>query len=189
MAIGKHAKIENPSLAKRITSMLVFVACIAAVSWGLRSFVIEPFEIPSASMEQTIQIGDRVFAEKLSNYFGNPQPGEIVTFESPEVAGRVLIKRLIATPGQTVDIKEGKLYIDGKVQDEAYTGGKPTEVLETAPGVSIKYPYTLKEREYWVMGDNRTNSADSRYFGPIERRSIFGHAVVCFWPLNRIHFY
>lgn len=78
------------------------------------------------------------------------------------------------------------MYIDGVAQNEPYTEGKPSEPLKTAANVSISYPYTIPEGYLWVMGDNRTDSADSRYFGPIDSKTVTGRAVAIYWPLNHI---
>lgn len=165
--------------------VIVFGLIFAAVT-ALRTFVIEPFTIPSGSMEKTLQIGDCIFAEKISYRSGAPQAGDIVTFADPEVNGRTLIKRVIATAGQTVDLRDGKVYIDGVAQEEPYTRGLPSEPLNTARGVEISYPYTIPEGSLWVMGDNRTNSADSRYFGAIPISSVSGHAIAIYWPINHM---
>lgn len=150
----------------------------------LRLYVIEPFQIPSASMEDTIMTGDMVYTEKVSYNFTDPQPGEIVVFSDPQIPSRVLIKRVIATEGQTINLIEGKVYIDGKILNEPYTEGKSTKPLPTISSLSLSYPYTIPEGELWVMGDNRTNSADSRYFGPIDRDSVFGKGLIVYWPLD-----
>ena len=88
--------------------------------------------------------------------------------------------------GQTVDLIEGVVYVDGVALDEPYTQGEPTAPLKTASGVDILYPYTVPEGEIWVMGDNRMNSADSRYFGSIDEESVSGRAVAIYWPLDHI---
>ncbi len=114
-------------------------------------------------MEDTIEVGDLVFSEKLSYYTSEPQKGDIVTFADPLVSNRTPIKRVIATGGQTVDLQNGKVVVDGVVLDEPYTENKVSEPFEKT-AVSISYPYTVPEGYLWVMGDNRTNSQDSRYF-------------------------
>jgi signal peptidase I len=97
-----------------------------------------------------------------------------------------LIKRIIATGGQTVDLIDGKVYVDGVALNEPYTDGLPSYPLSNAPGITITYPYTVPEGEVWVMGDNRTNSQDSRYFGSVPVDSITGKAVFRYWPLTSI---
>lgn len=184
MDAGRHAQESRPSFLSQVVSFLVMLVVALALFFGLRAFVVEPYDIPSGSMETTIMTGDRVFAEKVSYYFRDVQPGDIVTFESPEVAGQVLIKRCIAVGGQTVDLVDGVVYVDGEPLDEPYTNGLPSYPLRTASGEDISYPYTVPEGYLWVMGDNRTNSSDSRYFGAVPEDSVTGRGCLVFWPLD-----
>lgn len=169
---------------RSVLSVVLTLAAIVLASWLLRSFVFQSYEIPSASMEETIMTGDLVFSEKVSYRFGDPAPGDIVTFEDPEIPSRTLIKRVIATEGQTVDLKDGSVYIDGVKQFEPYTDGKPSYPLANS-SEEISYPYTVPAGEVWVMGDNRTNSQDSRYFGSVPVSSISGKAVLVYWPIDQ----
>ena len=184
MYSGEHVEETKSPVIRKVISILITVVVVIAAAWALRTFVFQAYEIPSGSMEDTIMTGDVVFAEKLSYRFGEPQYGDIVTFIDPEIPSRVLIKRVIATGGQTVDLIDGKVYIDGEQLVEPYTDGKPTYPLTSAYGTTITYPYTVPEGEIWVMGDNRTNSQDSRYFGSVPISSVQGKAVLTYWPLS-----
>ena len=188
MDSGEHAEQSRASGAfGSFVSILVMVGIVVVVTIALRMFVFVPYEIPSGSMEDTILPGDMVFSEKITYYMREPQYGDIVTFMDPEVAGRTLIKRVIATEGQTVDLVDGKVVVDGSALYESYTGEKPSYPLyRTASGVEVTFPYTVGEDEVWVMGDNRTSSQDSRYFGSIPISSITGRAALVYWPLNDI---
>lgn len=183
--VAEQAEQEKEGMSLGMSLLLMIVIVIAAY-FGLRTFVVGTYEIPSGSMLDTIQIGDRIFSEKITYYGSDPQVGDIVTFEDPEDSSRTLIKRVIATGGQTVDLKDGYVYVDGQKLDEPYTEGKASYPLTTAYGVTVTYPYTVPEGYLWVMGDNRTNSADSRYFGAVSVESVTGHANFRFWPINRI---
>ena len=185
MSYGKHAKTKQ-SFVSRVISTVLFVAFVLALTWGLQTFVARPYTIPSGSMENTIAIGDNVWAEKLSYYFHQPHYKDIVVFDDPEIPGRTLIKRVIATGGQTVNLVDGHVVVDGQTLDEPYTDGRPSDPLQPAYGVSISYPYTVPEGYLWVMGDNRTNSADSRYFGAIKATTVHGRAFFKYWPINQI---
>ena len=185
-ASGQHVAEQKPSILRSFLSFLLMLVVVFGAAFLLRMFVIAPYEIPSGSMEPTIMISDKVFSEKISYYLGDVKPGDIVTFEDPEVAGRTLIKRCIAVGGQTVDVHDGFVFIDGQQLNEPYVEGKPSEPLQPAEGVEISYPYTIPAGYIWVMGDNRTNSADSRYFGAVPASGVTGHAICVYWPLDRI---
>ena len=187
MDSGEHAEKNTGSTMRGWISVFILVALVALITVGLRTFVFVPYEIPSGSMEETIMTGDMVFSEKVSYYLRAPQRGDIVTFDDPEVAGRTLIKRVIATGGQTVDLEDGKVVVDGVVLDEPYTNGKESYPLaHTASDVSLSFPFTVPDGYLWVMGDNRTASQDSRYFGAIPKSSVTGRAAIIYWPFNEI---
>ncbi len=180
---------KTRSAGRSILNIIIMIAFIVGITFLLRTFVFVPYEIPSGSMEKTIMTNDRVFSEKVSYYFRTPAKGDIVTFADPEVPGRTLIKRVIATEGQVVDIQDNSLYIDGVIQDEPYVLGKPTQQLSyVRPGFSLSFPYTVPKGHIWVMGDNRTASQDSRYFGSVPVSSVSGKAIVVYWPFNNIKF-
>ena len=185
MDSGQHAEKRRSNVLRSLLSIVVMVAVVALGVVALRAFVFVPYEIPSGSMEDTIMTGDMVFSEKVSYYMREPQQGDIVTFDDPEVEGRTLIKRVIATGGQTVDLVNGKVVVDGVELDEPYVSGKESLPLtRTATGVTLSYPYTVPSGCIWVMGDNRTSSQDSRYFGAIPLSSISGRAAFVYWPIN-----
>lgn len=182
MDSGQHAVSHRSGILGTFFKLLLMVAFILGLSWLLRTYVFQTYEIPSGSMEDTIMTGDMVFAEKVSYYFRDPEPGDIVTFQDPQIPGRVLIKRCIAVGGQTVDIndEDGLVYVDGVALSEPFTDGEPSYTL--SGGVS--FPYTVPEGSIWVMGDNRTNSQDSRYFGAIPVSSVTGRGAFVYWPVS-----
>ena len=159
----------------------------------LRIFVLGAYYVPSGSMRETIQEGDLILGERVSLFFGSPQPGDIVTFASPLSDDETLVKRVIATEGQTIDLVDGYVYVDGERLDEPYVirdedgAQAPTESLtELGGSAGISYPYTVPEGCVWVMGDNRTNSKDSRYFGPVSVDDVTSRAILTYWPLSDI---
>lgn len=181
---------EQEGSGKRNALEWVLVIAIAlGVAFLLRAFVVETFVVPSGSMLETIQEGDTLVGEKITYRTSSPKQGDVVTFRDPENSGTTLIKRVIATEGQTVDLIGGVVYVDGQPLDEPYTGGKPSEPLTVHSGTTdaITYPYTVPEGCIWVMGDNRTNSLDSRYFGAIPVSSVTSHALFIFWPITDAH--
>lgn len=166
---------------------------VFAVALGVvvlvRTYVVEPYVVPTGSMESTIQVGDQLLAQKVTTLLGaDPVPGDIVVFENPEAGSghEVLIKRVVATAGQTVDFTDGRLVVDGEPMDEPYAQGSSQPLPVQADGVNVAYPLTVPEGCVWVMGDNRENSADSRYFGAVPRDSVIGVALVRYWPLTRL---
>lgn len=181
---------DRPYVQRRIPALLellltLTVALILALI--IRVCVAETYEVPSGSMLETIQLGDRLVGEKVTLHWDPPHPGDIVTFDDPEGDGSTLIKRVIATEGQVIDLQEGYVYVDGEVLDEPYTLGKPSYQLDGhADSIpeNVQFPYTVPEGYVWVMGDNRTNSLDSRYFGAIPVASVTSRAVFIYWPFS-----
>ena len=169
---------EETSTVRWLVETALLVLLAFALAQGIKTFLVQPFVIPTGSMEPTIAIGNRVLAEKLSyTLFGKtPQYAQIVVFDDPAGEHPQLIKRVIAVGGQTVDVRDGAVWVDGKKLDEPYTHGKPNE-----PG-TVQLPITVPAGYVWLMGDNRTNSADSRYFGPVPVDKVRGHAVWTYWP-------
>lgn len=169
---------ERPTWRWWVELVLLLVLAFA-LAQGIKAFVVQPFVIPTGSMEPTIKIGDYVIAEKVSYHFTTPKPGHIVVFTDPRGELPVLIKRVLAVEGQTVDVKEGVVWIDGQPLTEDYTHGKPSSM----DGTTVELPLEIPEGYIWVMGDNRTNSEDSRYFGPVPVSSVKAHAVYTYWPV------
>lgn len=189
MVAGQHAERETRDWGRTAVTIIGMVAVVFVIAFLLRTFLFVPYEIPTKSMQDTIMPGDMVFSEKVSYYTRQPEPGDIVTFTDPEVPSRTLIKRVIATGGQEVDLVDGKVVVDGEVLDEPYTQGKESRPLSrTASDVEISYPFTVPQGSVWVMGDNRTESQDSRYFGAIPLSSISGRAALIYWPLSDFGF-
>ncbi|TDB39996.1 MAG: signal peptidase I [Actinobacteria bacterium] len=168
-----------PSFLRWLGELVLMVILAFALATGIRTFVVQPYVIPTGSMIPTIGIGERVLANKFIYRFDTPRQGDIVVFDDPTKTVPTLIKRVIAVGGQTLDIKEGAVWVDGKKLDEPYVHGKPSE-----PG-DVLLPMQIPEGQVWLMGDNRTNSHDSRWFGPQPVEIIHGKAFLRYWPLNR----
>lgn len=156
------------------------VAVIAAVL--IRAFVFEPFFIPSTSMYPTLKVGDRVLVNKLSYDLHSVHRGDVVVFAKPphdySPGIKDLIKRVIGLPGETVSGQNGAVYIDGHRLKEPWLPKGET----TAPFPAVVVP----RGDYFVMGDNRGDSADSRVIGPIAGHLIVGRAFVRVWPISRL---
>jgi signal peptidase I len=169
------------SLLWSIGELVLMLLAAVALAWLLRTFVVEPYVIPSGSMIPTIQIGDQVLVNKYVYRLGTPQYRDIVVLDDPTGQTPMLIKRVIAVGGQTVDLRDGKVFVDGTPLDEPYTYGQPS--LPGDPAVT--YPVKLPPDTVWVMGDNRTKSKDSRWIGPQPFASVHGKAFVIYWPPSR----
>jgi signal peptidase I len=163
--------------------MVLLVA--VAVAFGIRTFVVQTFYIPSQSMEPTLMVGDRILVDKLSYHLHAVHRGDIVVFGKPalETTPGVtdLVKRVIGLPGDTVSSQDGRVYIDNKPLAEPWLpSGTVTSGITTQ---------TLGPNEYFVMGDNRGDSSDSRVFGPIPGSLIIGRVVVRIWPVLKFHIF
>ena len=176
---------HNGSFLRSLAEWLIVIVIACAATFLIRSFIIEPYVVPTGSMESTIEIGDQVLAEKVTVELGRGvRTGDIVVFHNPDSSSEhdVLVKRVVALGGQTVDMKDGILYVDGQALDEPYVAGESWPLAAQADGITGTFPYTGPEV---TMGNNREISADSRYFGAVSQENIIGVVVLRYWPLNR----
>jgi signal peptidase I len=191
---GSDAPKEQKS-NRWIVELLIVVVIAIVVAFLLRTYVIATYSIPSGSMEPTLQVGDRIVVDKLSYDLHGVDRGNIIVFSTPpkeNCAGPPvsdLVKRVIALPGETIELSGGRVYIDGHVLSEPWL---PTAVrTETYPGPSqepyaLHHPYRVPQNDVYVMGDNRTFSCDSRYWGPVAESTIVGKVDLRIWPLSRL---
>ncbi|MGI9951069.1 signal peptidase I [Moorellaceae bacterium AZ2] len=161
-----------------LTELLQALVMAAVLALIIRSFLITPFWIPSRSMEPTLYPGDRILVNRLVYRFSEPQRGDVVVFHYPLEPNRDYIKRVIAVGGDTVEAHDNKIYVNGQPLAESYL---PPGVVHSDFG-----PIKIPPNSYFVMGDNRNISSDSRVWGPLERRFVIGKAAFIYWPLNRL---
>ena len=152
------------------------------LAFGIRTFVAEARYIPSGSMEPTLQINDHLIVDKISYDFSSPKRGDIIVFNPTKTLESenyhdAFIKRVIGLPGETVEVKNGRVYINGYPLKENYIEAKPDYQWG---------PQTVPANSYLVLGDNRNDSYDSHYWGFVPRDKIIGRAIFRFWPINRI---
>jgi signal peptidase I len=188
-------------LRRGIAELPILALIALVVAFFLKTFVAQAFYIPSVSMEPQLHVGDRVIVSKLAYQLHEPRRGDIIVFPSPadhsvdhsvlpvrvlrgifEGVGltkptkEILIKRVVGLPGETVEGRDGHVYIDGRLLIEPYL----------PPGATTESfgPTTIPKGDLWVMGDNRDNSHDSRFadVGPIPESSVIGRAIVKLWP-------
>ncbi|MDD5031693.1 MAG: signal peptidase I [Patescibacteria group bacterium] len=152
----------------------------------IRYFLVQPFYVKGASMEPNFYDHEYLIIDEISYRFGDPERGDIIVFRYPKNPQEYFIKRIIGLPGERIQIKEGQVYIfknevsDGFILDESYleSGTKTYSLAEDI--------ISLGEEEYFVLGDNRNSSKDSRSFGPVNRSFITGQVVLRGWPFSRI---
>lgn len=147
------------------------------LSMFVRTYVAEAMWIPSGSMEPTLKVGDRLFIEKITTKLNRIQRGNIVVFNPPPASGKedIMIKRVIGLPGDTLYIKGGVVYVNGQPLMEPYQNEKPLEDFKS---------FTVPENSLFMMGDNRNNSFDSRYWGVVPLDQVIGKALATYYPLK-----
>lgn len=151
----------------------------------IRTFIVQAFWIPSGSMIPTLEINDRVLVAKFWNWFFPPSRGSLYVFRYPIDPDRDFVKRIIAIPGDVVDIKEGVVHINGIPTDEEYVKRHDKFTLKPS-NLFPQVPFTVPEGKYFMLGDNRGNSQDSRYWGFADISDMRGPVFFRYWPLNRI---
>jgi signal peptidase I len=187
-----------PHPARIAIDWIVTLGIAVAVVLTVKVEVANPYRIPSASMEPTLRcarptagcdatFSDRVIANRLAYRFHDPHRGDIVVFDAPAAAkrecseGGTFVKRIVGLPGEVVSERGGRVYVDGKQLDESYVDSRRRDAMtRTWPRVP--------SGEYFVMGDNRVASCDSRTWGPVPRKNLIGPVLLTYWPLNRISF-
>lgn len=186
---GETGTMREKSKLVSVIEWVVLAILAMLCSVLIRRFLVDVYIIPTESMTTTILPGDRMIGEKVTLYFSEPERGQVVTFENPlEGESTTLVKRCVAVAGDEVDLINGALYVNGEFQDEPYVLGRPSYPLIEADGIGpISYPYVVPEGTIWVMGDNRTNSNDSRYFGPVPLENVAAKALCIFWPVDHAH--
>jgi len=174
--------MKTQSVMRFLVETIVLVALAFVLAQGIKIFLVEPYMIPTGSMIPTIEEKDRVLANKLSFWLGGkPRRGDIVVLDDPTKEYPQLIKRVIAIGGDTVDLQDGRVYLNGELLDEYYVYGKPTKPA----GDRVIYPLEVPQNMVLVMGDNRGNSIDGRSFGPTLVDNVNGRGFWTYWPLDR----
>ncbi len=175
----KAEKIEK-SKVRETVEFIIYCGLAIIVGLLIVRFVGQRTEVIGESMSPTLEDGDNLIVDKITYRFSDPKRFDIIVFPFKENRTVYYIKRIIGLPGETVQIQDGKIYINGIELNEDY-GAEPIE----DPGIAST-PITLGEDEYFVLGDNRNNSQDSRTaaVGNISRDEIFGRAWIRFWPLD-----
>jgi signal peptidase I len=212
VALHRDSTSADSSAGKLLRELPLLLVAAGLIAFVIKTFIAQAFYIPSGSMIPQLQVNDRVVVSKLAYRLHDPHRGDIVVFDAPKTfhaanpepkrnpvaalfrkigsgvgliqpSTEEFIKRVVALPGEKVDVKDGKVFVNGRELVEPYL---PPGTLTLANGA--KFPVTVPKGDLWVMGDNRTNSSDSRYFGPIPQKSVVGRTILKVWPLPKMSF-
>jgi signal peptidase I len=182
---------------KRALEYAAVVVIAVLVALAIQAWLLKPYRIPSGSMLDTLRPGDRVLVNRMVYHLREPQRGDIIVFRYPEDPGVVFIKRVVGVPGDVLEVRDGRLYVNHRKAAEPYvhrTEGRadPTVAQAAIAGSTLHDPWSLAEPyripvgNYFVMGDNRTDSDDSRDWGTVPRAAIVGEGMATYWPLSRL---
>lgn len=169
---GKKKSDDNMTPLEMVK--VIVIALILAVV--IKTFVFGTFWIPSESMVPTVNVNDKIITTNFSYWTNGPQRGDIVVFKYPKDTKKTYVKRCIGCPGEVIEFKDSKLYVDGNLVEEPY--------LPTGLEFSDYGPVLVPEGCYFMCGDNRNRSADSRVWGYVEKKLIIGKAQLVYWPFS-----
>jgi signal peptidase I len=199
------ARKKDKSTGGSLVELVVIVAVALGLALGIQAFLIKPYRIPSESMVPTLQVGQRVLVDRIGNRFGDPNVGDVLVFHPPDGSdsntcgdanrrpGQAcdlptsrrsnvnFIKRVVAGPGDRIAIQDGHVILNGKRQKEDFT-----EPCMGGTGCDFPTAITIPAGHWFMMGDNRGASDDSRFWGPVPRKWIIGGAFATYWPPKRI---
>jgi signal peptidase I len=202
-------KLRRLARGNQVVEFVLIVALALGLAFGIQAFVVKPYRIPSGSMEPTLKIGQRVLVDRIGNDFFAPSVGDVVVFHPPagaasEECGVVArksgqacsrptrtqssenyIKRVVAGPGDRIAIVNGHVILNGKRQHEPFANFAG---CQNNNDCNYPAPITIPAGYYFMMGDNRDFSDDSRFWGPVPRAWIIGAAFFTYWPPDRIGF-
>ena len=204
-AAGAVKSAKEKSTTSSLVELVIIVAVALGLALGIQAFLVKPYRIPSGSMIPTLQVGQRVLVNRIGNTFNDPKVGEIVVFHppvgadsetcgaqqtvadtpcsqaTPKKSNQNFIKRIVAGPGDTIAIVGGHVILNGKRQKESFIAP-----CGDGAGCNLPRPITIPPGHYFMMGDNRGESDDSRFWGPVPRKWIIGGAFATYWPPKRI---
>ena len=194
------------SASGSVLELILIVGVALGLALGIQAFLVKPYRIPSESMVPTLEVGQRVLVNRLSHNLGSdPKVGDVVVFHPPagsesntcgqgdrpdgQACGRPtasrsnvnFIKRVVAGPGDTIAVEDGHVILNGERQEESFI-----RECGSAPECNMPDPITVPADSWYMMGDNRGRSADSRIWGPVPKEWIIGGAFATYWPPDRI---
>ena len=200
------ARTKEKSARGSLVELVTIVAVALGLALGIQAFLVKPFRIPSESMVPTLEIGQRVLVDRLTKNFGGYERGEVLVFKPPAGAdpdsnscgvehssrspcpepteGRSdtnFIKRVVGVGGDRLSVRGGRVYINGRALSEPYA-----RLDDSCPICNLPEDITIPEDHYFMMGDNRGASADSREWGPVPKDWVIGQAFATYWPVDEI---
>jgi signal peptidase I len=206
--VSTSTKKKHRSAGGSLVELVVIVIIALALALGIQAFLIKPYRIPSESMVPTLQVGQRVLVDRIGNRFGDPSIGDVIVFHPPagsdsdtcgnpsrpegaacdrptkDRAGVNFIKRVVGKPGDTIAIRNGHVFRNGKREKDPYINDTCSGDL--GRGCNLPVPIKVPAGHWFMMGDNRGESDDSRFWGPVPRSWIIGSAFATYWPPKRI---
>jgi signal peptidase I len=182
---------------KRVLEYAAIVIVAVLVALAVQAWLLKPYRIPSGSMLDTLRPGDRVLVNRVVYHLRDPQRGDVIVFNYPQDPDVVFIKRVVGLPGDLLEVRDGRLLVNGRRAAEPYVHrsrgrADPTLAQAAIAGSTLHDPWSLAEPyrvpagNYFVMGDNRTDSDDSRDWGTVPRTAIVGEGLATYWPLSRL---
>ena len=199
-------KTRKP-LSRTVAELVLTVAVALGLAVAIQAFIVKPYEIPSGSMEPTLSIGQRILVDRLANDFSSPKVGQVWVFHPPvsescanssegrfggrdpqacdvagaKESGQTFVKRVVGLPGDRLSIRNGHVYRNGRREPDGFT-------TPCGSGGECRFPktFTVPSGDYYMMGDNRPDSLDSRFWGPVPRSWMIGKAFFTYWPPSRI---
>lgn len=181
----EEKKAANPTLYNALEWIIIIVLAMA-IALFINFVIIINSTVPTGSMEPTIMTNSRMIGLRAAYWFKDPQRGDIIVFKFPDDPSQTFVKRVIGLPGETVEIINGVTYIDGVALDEPYIN--PNYYIVKDMEKENYGPYTVPENSYFVMGDNRGNSRDARYWENtfVNKKAILGKALFIYWPFSQM---
>jgi len=184
--IAPDRPVPEKSVIRQYAEAFIIAIVLALV---IRTFVVQAFKIPSGSMLPTLQIGDHILVNKFIYWFTNPQGGDIIVFKFPQDEGRDFIKRVIAQPGERVEVRGKQVYVNDKPLREPYAVHLDRAIQETPLSPRDSFgPVVVPPGHLFTMGDNRDYSMDSRFWGFLDMKKIKGKAFIVYWSWDHERF-
>lgn len=181
------AKTQEKSFKKEVIlfiweTLKIIIVCLAIII-PIRYYIVQPFFVKGASMESSFEDGDYLLVDEITYRFSDPKRGDVIVFRYPEDESQFFIKRIIALPGEIVEIKNNTVSVSSKDGDDPVL--LEESYLDRGQTTLGSFKLTLGQDEFYVLGDNRLHSADSRRWGPVKRDEIIGRTLLRAWPINK----